>query len=213
MNNQADIQLIEGQPVLIVVDIQKGCFCPEIPGIPGMPDYAARMQAAADLVKAARAFDIPIVFVQEAHRPNGVDFGRELDGREGIHCIETDETTHIADEVEMRADDYFIRKRRYSCFFGTDLEILLKGLKASTLILVGGLTDVCVHYTFVDSHQHDYYCRVVEDCVAGSSQMAHEASLRAMEYLQRRARCSADDVLKALADLSVTSGGARVVHN
>ncbi len=212
MNNQSEIQLIEGQPVLLVIDIQKGCFCPEMPGIPGMPDYSARMQAAAELVKAARSFDIPIVFVQEAHRPNGVDFGRELDGREGIHCIETDETTQIADEVEMRSDDYFIRKRRYSCFFGTDLEILLKGLKASTLILVGGLTDVCVHYTFADGHQHDYYCRVVEDCVAGSSQMAHEASLRAMEYLQRRARCSANDVLRALSGLSVTSDGATVVQ-
>ena len=69
----------------------------------------------------------------------------------------------------MRPDDYFIRKRRYSCFFGTDLEILLKGLKAQTLFLIGGMTDVCVHYTFVDGHQHDYYCRVVEDCVGGTS--------------------------------------------
>lgn len=199
MSGQNDTCLIEGQPVMLVIDIQKGCFCPEIPGIPGMPDYVARMQAAADLIHSARGFDIPIVFIQEAHRPNQVDFGRELDGSEGVHCIETDETTQIADEVGMRPDDYFIRKRRYSCFFGTDLEILLKGLKASTLILVGGLTDVCVHYTFADGHQHDYYCRVVEDCVAGSSQMAHEASLRAMEYLQRSARCLAAEVLAALA--------------
>ena len=34
----------------------------------------------------------------------------------------------------MRPDDYFIRKRRYSCFFGTELEILLKGLGARTLL-------------------------------------------------------------------------------
>ena len=80
--------------------------------------------------------------------------------------------------------DYTIKKRRYSSFFGTDLEILLKGLKAETLILCGGLTDVCVHYTFADAHQMDYYVRVVEDCVAGSSREAHEASLKAMEYLQ-----------------------------
>ena len=84
----------------------------------------------------------------------------------------------------MRPDDYFIRKRRYSCFFGTELEILLKGLKADTLILIGGHTDVCVHYTFVDGHQHDYFMRVVEDVVAGSSRAAHDAALNAMEYLQ-----------------------------
>ena len=199
MQDPSEIGLIEGRPVLLVIDIQQSAFDPAMPGIPGMPKYSARMQAAADLVKVARGFDIPIVFVQEAHRPNLVDFGRELDGQESIHCIETHASTQIAKEVEMRPDDYFIRKRRYSCFFGTDLEILLKGLKASTLILIGGLTDVCVHYTFADGHQHDYFCRVVEDCVAGSSEMAHEASLRAMEYLQSRARCTATELLAALA--------------
>ena len=202
MRDPSEIELIEGCPVLLVIDIQQGAFAPAIPGIPGMPEYSVRMQAAADLVQAARNFDIPIVFVQEAHRPDLVDFGRELDGQESVHCIETDASTQIAKEVEMRPDDYFIRKRRYSCFFGTDLEILLKGLKASTLILIGGLTDVCVHYTFADGHQHDYYCRVVEDCVAGSSEMAHEASLRAMEYLQSKARCTADEVVVALGALS-----------
>ena len=44
-----------------------------------------------------------------------------------------------------------LHKRRYSCFFGTDFEILMKGLRAYTLIMIGGLTDVCVHYSFVAS--------------------------------------------------------------
>ena len=55
--------------------------------------------------------------------------------------------------------DYFVRKRRYSAFFGTDLETLLKGLGVDTLVLIGGLTDVCVHYTFVDGHRHDYFVK------------------------------------------------------
>ena len=99
--------------------------------------------------------------------------------------------------MDCRPTDYVIGKRRYSCFFGTDLEILLKGLKANTLILTGGLTDVCVHYTFVDGHQHDYFCRVVEDCVGGSSQRAHEGALEAMEYLQTGARRSLHEVKAA----------------
>ena len=55
-----------------------------------------------------------------------------------------------------------------------------------------------MHYTFVDGHQSDYFCRVIEDCVAGSSQDAHEAALRAMEYLQTGARRSLDEVLEAM---------------
>ena len=143
-----------------------------------------------------------MIFVQEAHRPDLVDFGRELDGAEDIHCVEGQPGTPLAvEELGILPDDYTIKKRRYSVFFGTDLEILLKGLKADTLILCGGLTDVCVHYTFVDAHQHDYFVRVVEDCVAGSSQAAHEAALRAMEYLQTDAVRGLSDVLSAMAAL------------
>lgn len=194
--------LIEGQPVLIVVDIQGGESTDGEPSaLPFMDGYQKRMDRAPQLIKAARDADVPIVFFQEAHRRDLVDFGRELDGAEGIHLLEGDPGTEVSEAVGMGPDDYFIRKRRYSCFFGTELEILLKGLKADTLILIGGHTDVCVHYTFVDAHQHDYFCRVVEDVVAGSSLDAHDASLRAMEYLQTGARRSADEVEAAFAAL------------
>ncbi|MDH3683807.1 MAG: cysteine hydrolase, partial [Acidimicrobiia bacterium] len=148
----------------------------------------------------ARLCDIPVIFIQEVHRPDLVDFGRELDGSEDVHCLEDSPLTAVAaEQTGFEPTDYLIRKRRYSAFFGTDFEILLRGLGVDTLLLCGGLTDVCVHYTFVDGHQSDYFCRVIEDCVAGSSVEAHEAALRAMEYLQTGARCSLDDVLEAMS--------------
>ena len=198
--------LIEGKPVLVVIDIQGGEERSDEPsGIPLMPDYDERMQLAPVLINKARESNVPIVFFQEAHRRDLIDFGRELDGAEGVHLLEGDPGTELAPMLGMRPDDYFIRKRRYSCFFGTELEILLKGLKANTLILIGGHTDVCVHYTFVDGHQHDYFCRVVEDCVAGSSLEAHEAALRAMEYLQTGARRTSVDVLEAFNSYKLKS--------
>lgn len=95
-----------------------------------------------------------------------VDFGRELDGSEGIHCIEDSPYTDYAKLTYPHQGEYLISKRRYSAFFGTDLEILLKGLHVDTLYLIGGLTDVCIHYTAVDAHQHDYHIKVVTDAVA-----------------------------------------------
>ena len=166
-----------------------------------MPGYADAMDRVPALVAKARECAVPIVFFQEAHRRDLIDFGRELDGAEDIHLLEGDPGTEIAADLDVRPDDYVIRKRRYSCFFGTELEILLKGLGADTLILVGGHTDVCVHYTYVDAHQHDYFCRVVEDCVAGSSLEAHDASLRAMEYLQTGARRSSAAIAEAFETL------------
>ncbi len=191
--------LIEGQPVLVVIDIQGGDSGSddEPSALPFMSDYGDYMDRAPALIQKARDCNVPIVFFQEAHRRNLIDFGRELDGAEDIHLLEGDPGTEVSPAVGMRPDDYFIRKRRYSCFFGTEFEILLKGLKADTLILIGGHTDVCVHYTFVDGHQHDYFCRVVEDVVAGSSQAAHDAALNAMEYLQTGARRTSAEVQAA----------------
>jgi nicotinamidase-related amidase len=187
--NPTSRALIEGRAALIVIDIQASTFQDrsETRAIDNMPDYAARMLKAREAIDCARANNIPVIFIQEIHRANLIDFGRELDGDEDVHCLDNNPNTNLAvKEMGIRPDDYVIQKRRYSAFYGTDLEILLKGLKTETLILVGGLTDVCVHYTFVDAHQGDYFCRVIEDCVAGSGVEAHAASLKAMEYLQAK---------------------------
>ena len=199
-------RLIEGRPALVVVDIQAGAFMDiDDRAIPHMPGYASRMANARFAIDKARECDIPVIFIQEVHRPDKVDFGRELDGVEDVHCLEDDPATAIAvEEMGFREGDYLVPKRRYSAFFGTDFEILLRGLKVDTLLLCGGLTDVCVHYTFVDGHQSDYFCRVIEDCVAGSDERAHEAALRAMEYLQTGARRSLDEVLRAMDEYSAS---------
>lgn len=193
--------MIVGQPVLIVVDIQKSAFIQDYDnGIPHMPNFYENQKRARSMVDAAHENNIPVIFFQEIHRKDLIDYGRELDGSEDIHCLEGNPGTPVAaEEMGMRETDYFIHKRRYSCFFGTELEILLRGLKAETLILVGCLTDVCVHYTFADAHQSDYYCRVAKDCVAGSSQAAHDASLNAMEYLQTGAVLSSEELIAGMA--------------
>jgi nicotinamidase-related amidase len=194
--------MIVGKPALIVVDIQKDGAVPvEEAGIPRMGGFDQLVAGAELLVAAARKAAIPVIFFQETHRRSGVDFGRELDGTEGPHCIEGEEGTGLWPTLLPQASDYFIAKRRYSCFFGTDLEILLKGLGVSTVVLIGGLTDVCIHYTFADAHQSDYYARVVEDCVLGSSESSHAASLNAMEYLQAGARRTSKEIISGFEEL------------
>lgn len=193
--------MIEGRAALLVIDIQASTFVDdsELRAIDNMPGYKERMLLARRAIDAARAAGIPVIFVQEVHRPDGIDFGRELDGSEDVHCLEDNPDTRLAvTEMGVLPGDYVVPKRRYSAFYGTDLEILLRGLGAKTLIMVGGLTDVCVHYTFVDGHQGDYFCRVISDCVAGSSVEAHDAALRAMEYLQTGACCGLDEAVAAM---------------
>lgn len=98
------------------------------------------------------------------------------------------------DGIEPLPEEYQMVKRRYSGFFGTDLEILLKGLGVEHIYVVGLLTDVCVHYTCADAHQHDYHIHVVREAAGGSSLTAHEAALAAIEYLQHGSVISEKEV-------------------
>ncbi len=69
--------LIVGNPVLVVVDMQESGDMPvEDVGIPHMAGYAGRIERVKQLIAAARAATIPIVFFQEVHRASGIDFGR-----------------------------------------------------------------------------------------------------------------------------------------
>lgn len=117
--------MIEERAALVVTYIRASTFidAAEVRSIDNMPGYRDRMLAARVAIDAARAEGIPVIFIQEVHRPDLVDFGRELGGGENIHCLEDNPKTDIAvKEIDFRPTDYLIRKRRYSAFFVTDLD-------------------------------------------------------------------------------------------
>ena len=192
---------IHGNPVLIVVDFQGG----PLDGSPGQQDgfdVPAQRDRAVALVDLAREKGVPVVWVQEVHKPHLLDMGRELDGSEGPHCIEGNPYTELAHGLVPTPDEFHIRKRRYSGFFGTQLDIALRAYKAESVILIGGFTDICILYTAVDAHQRDYFVNVVTDIVHGSSQQAHDDALAMIEYMQRRALVTSEqtrDWLESLA--------------
>jgi nicotinamidase-related amidase len=183
---------------LVVVDVQKGDEVDGTPGIQTTEGRAERTARIVALVAKCRAHGVPVVFIQEVHKPSLVDIGRELDGAEGPHAIEGHRSTELVDELDPRPEEFLIRKRRYSAFFATELELVLRSFGTRTVLLVGGLTDVCIHYTAVDAHQHDYFVRVATDAVGGSSKAAHESALAAIRYLQRDALVTVADMVGAI---------------
>lgn len=135
------------------------------------------------LLEFSRANHVPVLYTQELHRPGGIDFGRELDGDEPVHCIEGTKGSEIIAELAPHPEDYVIVKRRYSGFFQTDLQVLLTCLKVDTLIITGAATDVCVRATATDAQQYGYFVKVPKDCVAGSTPLQHEAALEHIRYI------------------------------
>ena len=101
--------------------------------------------------------------------------------------------------------DLRIKKRRYSCFLGTELDILLNLLKVETLLVTGVDSNVCVLWTVGDGFQKDYHVRVIEDCVAGSNPEEHEAALLIMQTLTTGRPIRSDEVLTALEQRAAAS--------
>jgi nicotinamidase-related amidase len=131
-----------------------------------------------------------------------VDFGREVDGAEPIHCVEGIRGVELRPEAKPLDGEWLIQKRRYSAFFATDLDLLLRGIGVDRLIVCGFLTDVCIHYLCVDAHQRDYHVYVARDATAGSSPGASEAALAAIEYLQRDSVRTTRELVSAIESLS-----------
>lgn len=186
--------ILKNHTALLIIDLQTD-FVDGSFSVVGASEVLPR---AKQVLAAARQARLPIIHTQEVHRKELVDFGRELDGAEPVHCLETWTGTQFHPELAPLDGEFTITKRRYSGFFATDLEILLKGLKIETLILMGALTNVCVHYTALDAHQRDYHFHVLEDCCIGSDWDAHHAALNAMAYLQRRSRITSDEFMAAI---------------
>jgi nicotinamidase-related amidase len=194
---------IFGNTVLVVVDFQGGDLSQS------RSVYAQeQLGKAIALVAECRAKGVPVVWIQEVHKPHLTDIGRELDGSEGPHCIEGDPRTEIAAGLDPRPEEFHIRKRRYSAFFATELELVLRAYKAESLLLIGGFTDICVLYTAADAHQRDFHINVLTDVVSGSSRQAHDDALLMMQYLQRDALVTFDETMAWLADQAPAAAAA-----
>lgn len=129
------------------------------------------------LLACARKVGIPVVYAADSHYPK-VDGEFEL---WGPHAVRGLPESQVVVELEPQEGDYVIYKRRYDAFFETDLDLLLRELGASTTILTGIHTHICVQQTAVGAFYRGYKVVVPVDCVAAATREWHE---RGLEYMR-----------------------------
>lgn len=127
------------------------------------------------VIDAGRSAHCPIVFVVDSHRPN-VREDREFLKRTR-HCMENTWGAQVVEDLNPRAEDVYVVKRRYSGFFNTDLDLTLRDCKVDTLIIFGVVTNICVRSTVHDAFFHGYTVIVPEDCVAATGPREQASSL------------------------------------
>jgi nicotinamidase-related amidase len=186
------------KPVLLVIDMQNDI----LRGRLASPDVVRQLPPALDaigrLVDSAHSSGVPLVYSRIAFRPGHVDANPTSPARlMGYGLLDGDWGAEIIDELQPGPSDYIVTKKRASAFFGTDLDILLRGLEAQTLIVTGGTTNRAVESTVRDAHAHDYHSIVVSDATVGMSPELHAGSLISIaDFFGEIA--SADEVVAAL---------------
>src|SRR5437016_12834663 len=97
------------------------------------------------------------------------------------HALAGTKGADIIPALAPAKGDLQIPKRRYSGFFGTDLDITLRERGIDTLRLVGDCTNICVLYTAADARNLGYAVEVVRDGVTSFDAEAHTSALRELE--------------------------------
>jgi ureidoacrylate peracid hydrolase len=110
------------------------------------------------------------------------------DGRESRILIRDMWNTDILDELAPQTGDTVIYKTRYSGFYGTTLDAVLRQREARWLLVTGCTTNVCVDSTIRDAMFRDYSCLLLEDCTGEPvghefSRTNHDASLLVIQTL------------------------------
>lgn len=132
----------------------------------------------AKKINWARENDIPVIYICDSHRPEDQEFKYWPP-----HAVEGTAGAKVVKEIYPQKQDLTVKKRRYSAFLGTGLDLLLRELEVGTIHLTGILTNICILYTACDAVMRNYQVIVYSDCVASNSAQDHNFALNQMKNI------------------------------
>jgi len=120
------------------------------------------------LLTACRKKKIPVIYTVTFHKKDRSDWALLDKKHNRVYCIENTSGAKTIPEINPQKKEYIIKKKRYSAFYETGLERLLKKLKIKRLIVCGVTTSCCVSSTARDAYFRDYEVVVVSDAVSAT---------------------------------------------
>jgi len=168
-----DLVLDPESVAVLVVDMVNDFCMPG--GLMPLPDADRLYGPQRAVIDAVRATGGAVVHIVDTHRAN-VREDREFRTREP-HCIEGTDGAQVVAALAPRADDLVVLKRRFSGFFGTDLDLTLRDMHIEQVVVMGVVTNICVRSTVHDAFFLGYRVVVPEDTVAATGEREQASSL------------------------------------
>jgi ureidoacrylate peracid hydrolase len=177
--NRSHLTPVPEKSALLVVDMQKFFLDPQSPTFTcGGP---AVLPGVKRLLAAFRAAGRPVIFTQHVHAADGSDAGIMGWWWEGM-CVEGSPESAIAHEIAPLPGEKVIAKHRYSAFYNTDLETVLRVQGIEDLVICGVMTNMCVESTARDAYFRDYRVFIPADGTGSVTEEMHRASLLNLSF-------------------------------
>lgn len=162
---------------LVIVDMVKD-FTDEN-GLVYYPKNRAILPKIKEVLDLCRVKGILTIFLTHSYRKDKFDknlINMRKNCIEGTGGDEIDSILKVNEKL-----DYIIKKRRYSGFIGTDLDMVLRENNIKNLIIVGTKTNCCIRATVTDAYNFDYIPYVILDCVATNDENVNRVHLQDIE--------------------------------
>lgn len=173
VRNEQSVILDPARTAVLVIDMLND-FC-KPGGKMVLPGYERLVPPQSALIEAARSLGVPVFWVIQSHDPR-LRRDRELLKR-GSHCLLGTWGVEVIEELKPRKSDFHLYKHRYSAFFQTPLDLLLKDMNCDQVIVFGIVTNICVRSTVHDAFFLGYEVVVPEDCCAATGPREQESTL------------------------------------
>lgn len=173
-----------GRTALITIDMQND-FC--------LPDAPFRVAAALDVVPVirraqdgCRAAGVPVIHVIRHHAPDGsdIEFTRyQRFVENGGALVRGTPGAEILPELQPLPGERLITKQRWSAFWNTELDAVLRRLGVDQIALTGVQTPNCIRTTAYDANALGYEVIVLSDATGANSPEVHAANLFDMKNI------------------------------
>jgi nicotinamidase-related amidase len=172
--NQHEMRLNVAASALLVVDMQRFFLDAASPTF--TCGGVAILPRVKGLLEAFRRAERPVIFSQHVHHPGDIDSGIMGWWWQG-KCLEGSPESEIHPELAPLPGEKVIPKHRYSVFYNTDLETVLRCLKIEDLVIAGVMTNMCCESTARDAYYRDYRVFLPADGSGSIIEEMHLASL------------------------------------
>jgi nicotinamidase-related amidase len=182
--NTHRLKLRTRKACLLVIDMQNDFL--EESGADFFHNAADIVPNVRSIVVACRKARIPVIFTGHRHDNPAVDGGMTAEWwpeiKSGRSLAGGSWGAEVSERIGPQKGERIVWKHRYSAFYNTDLEIVLKGLGVTDIIITGILTNVCCETTARDAFMRDFRVFIVADATASTEPDLHLGSLKNLAY-------------------------------